>query len=127
MRMTMATLDRFAELPDDTFERIELLARAMEVFREYGPNFPMSYALAFLLVALKPGRGVNEYAKEMGSLQPVASRALLEIGPKSSRHDREGYGWIDSEVDLNDRRYRKLFLTPKGKLLLKKIDRALGG
>ncbi len=115
----------FADLPTDEALKIERLINAMEVFREYDTAFPMSYAVAFLMVALKPGKGSSDYARDLGLAQAVTSRLMLEIG-KKSRHGGEGLGLIDSLPDPNDLRARKNFLTPKGKTLYRKILAALG-
>lgn len=117
--------DRFAELPEDEVNRLEALTRAIEVFREVDSAFPASYMAAFLMVAIKPGLGTSEYARRLGMLQPVASRILLEIGQKA-RTGEPGLGWIDGVSDLQDMRTKRMFVTPKGRAVLRKLNTALG-
>jgi DNA-binding MarR family transcriptional regulator len=97
----------------------------MEIFREQDTAFPMSYAAAFLMVGLRPGETVSFYAAKLGLVQAVTSRLMLEIGQKS-RHGGEGLGWIDSVPDPADLRARRVFLTPKGKDLWRRIQDVLG-
>lgn len=117
--------DKYAELPSDEALQVERLARVIDIFREFDTAFPSSYIAAFLLVALKPGKGGTDYARELGLAQAVTSRLLLEIGPKTRNGD-EGLGLVDSSPDGKDLRIRRLFLTPKGKALLRRIMVAMG-
>jgi DNA-binding MarR family transcriptional regulator len=88
------------------------------------PRMPSSYMEAFLVVALKPGYGPTEYAKELGTIQPIASRILLEIGAQP-RGGTEGLGLVDRRVSDESLRNQEYYLTPKGKELLRKIAAAL--
>lgn len=123
--MANEVADKFAELPDDECIKVERLLRAIDVFREFDTAFPASYMAAFLLVALHPGKGSTDYARKLGSAQAVASRLMLEIGPKR-RTGEPGLGLIGSEPDTKDLRIRRAFLTPKGKALLRKLMVAMG-
>jgi DNA-binding MarR family transcriptional regulator len=118
-------VDRFAELPEEDYLKLVRTINAIEVFREFDTAFPASYMVALLLVATKPGKGSSDYAKDLGVAQAVASRLMLEIGQKS-RRGGEGLGLIDSISDPMDLRQRQVFLTPKGKQVIKKILRVLG-
>lgn len=120
-RSTMPSVsDKFAELPDDESLRMERLLRAIEIFREFDTAFPASYMAAFLYVALRPGKGPSEIGESLGVAQAAASRLVLEIGQKS-RHGGEGLGLVDSVPDPADMRARKLFLTAKGRQLLRRL------
>jgi hypothetical protein len=50
---------------------------------------------AFLTVARHPGLGPTGYAKLLGTIQPIMSRILLEIGRKA-RAREEGLGLVDN-------------------------------
>jgi DNA-binding MarR family transcriptional regulator len=123
--MSHSTNDRFAKPAKDEIAASTRLLRAMEIFREQDTAFPMSYAVAFLMVGLRPGEPVSFYAKKMGLEQAVTSRLMLEIGQKS-RHGGEGLDWVDSVPDRADLRVRMMFLTPKGKDLWRRIQDVLG-
>jgi DNA-binding MarR family transcriptional regulator len=117
-RMTIA--DRFVELNEEDEIAVERLRRAVDVFREIDTALPASYLAAFLLVAARPGGSTTEYAAEMGQAQAVTSRILLEIG-KKSRTGNPGHELVDSDAHPDDLRRRRVFLTPKGRRLLRKV------
>jgi DNA-binding MarR family transcriptional regulator len=114
------------EVPNDAtlgnlrsgFEFLQAFNAAM------GQQAPLSYQLAFLLVAMEPGHGTVHYAKKLGMHQPVISRILLEIGQKS-RAGGPGLGLVAAEIDPTDLRARRYFLTPSGRALLDQITGAL--
>ena len=119
-------MEKFAELGNDEAIKVERLLRALEVFREEVDGaLPASYMMAFLMVALNPGKGTGDYGKAMGVSQPVISRILLEIGPKS-RTGQPGQGLVDSALNPTDYRYKQTYLTPKGRVLLRKLMNAMG-
>ncbi len=96
----------------------------IQIFRRLEGRIPSSYMDAFLLVAITPGLGPTEYARGLGTSQPVASRILLELGT----HARER----DTQLDLVDRRPSALslarqeyFLTAKGNVVLNQIIKTL--
>lgn len=118
-------IDKYAELPEGEALQVERLARVIDIFREFDTAFPASYIAAFLLVAVKPGYGSTDYARDLGLAQAVTSRLMLEIGQKR-RTGEDGLGLIDSASDGKDLRVRRAFLTPKGKALLRRIMLAMG-
>jgi DNA-binding MarR family transcriptional regulator len=112
--------DRFASPDDDGARRLSRLFAVLQVLREVSPTLPASYAQALLAVAMKPGHGSGTYAKDLGVIQPVASRTLLEIG-KKTRGGGPGLGLVDSQQDPVDLRQQRYFLTPKGRKLIDKV------
>lgn len=118
---------KFAGLSKDESLKTAKLLNFLNVFREeIDTAIPATYMAAFLLVALKPGKGASDYGRELGLAQAVTSRILLEIG-KKSRTGKEGYGLVDSDQDPIDLRLRRNYLTPKGEALFKKIMVATSG
>jgi DNA-binding MarR family transcriptional regulator len=85
---------------------------------------PSSYIAAFLQVAMKPGEGPTDYAKYLGTIQPVMSRTLSEIGVKARERD-EPLFWVDREEDRENMRKKRFFLTAKGQALLRRILKIL--
>jgi DNA-binding MarR family transcriptional regulator len=104
---------------DDSIKAQRLL-HAINEFRDIESAFPASYMAAFLLVALKPGGGPTDYAKHLGTVPPVASRMLLEVGEKQ-RNGKPGCGLIERHQDINDFRATHYTLTPKGKKFLRRL------
>lgn len=123
--MTQAAADpRFAPPDDASMRRLVAVADIVGAFRELSPSFPASYMLAFLDVAMRPGGGSTDYMATLETVQPVMSRILVALGPKS-RAGEDGFGLIETALDVRDLRRRRSFLTPKGKGLLKRITRAV--
>lgn len=94
--------------------------RLVEAFRKVDHKIPASYIAAYLAVALEPSKGPTHYAKVLGTIQPIASRMLLEIGPKA-RHKDEPLGLVDKDVSPHSLRDHEYFLTLRGKALMQEI------
>ena len=85
-----------------------------------------SYAV-FWNVAAHEGRTQVEVAKETGLSAKTVSRVIRHLGAA-----RGGLGWIKQVPDEDDRRLRRLYLSPKGRSLhgrmlkdLRKLSKAL--
>ena len=102
--------------------------RALELvraFRRVDSKMPSSYMEAFLAVALKPGYGPTEYAKDLRTIQPIMSRILLELG-EHPRAGLRGLGLVDRRMSSESLRNQEYYLTSKGRALLHRIAAALG-
>ena len=100
--------------------------RIIEVFRKADHKIPASYIAAFLAVALQPSKGPTHYAQVLGTIQPVASRLLLEIGTKA-RHKDESLGLVDREVSAHSLRDQEYFLTGKGLAMMHELISIIQG
>lgn len=118
-------MGRFDPPNDEEIRKIERLERVIDAFRDIDPAMPSSYIRAFLAVAKAPGFGSSVYAREIGAVQAVASRILLELGQKT-RSGGMGYGLLDSDNDPIDFRLKRTFLTPLGRSLWRKVLQAMG-
>lgn len=101
------------------------LAWALEHFRTVYPKGTIRQASAFLAVAITPGFGPTEYAKALGTIQPIASRWLLDLGSAGREH--EGLGLVERKPDPENLRQVKYSLSPKGKVLARKLAEAVRG
>ena len=110
-------------LPLQSLRRLRI---AVEEFRRIYPAMPTAYLDAFLAVALKPGLGPTEYAKMLGSTQPIMSRLLLEIG-EQSREREEPLHLVVSRRHPENRRQICYFLTSKGYALALRIGLMIEG
>lgn len=108
------------KLSDDDAKALAKVNAIINVFREADHKIPASYIAAFLAVALEPGKGPTHYAKSLNTVQPIASRLLLEIGQKS-RHKDEPLGLVDREVSPHSLREQEYFLTHKGKAMMNNL------
>lgn len=121
----MAAATRFHELNEEERKALKALKRCIELFRELDSRMPSSYIDAFLSVALEPGKGPTGYAQMMNTIQPVASRVLLEVGPKA-RQKEEPLGLVDRQTNPENWREQEYFLTPKGRKLMRDILKLMG-
>lgn len=100
------------------------LMLALEPFREIRPTMPLQYVYTFLQVACDEGCGVMEYAKAAGVSPTVMTRHLLDIGDRN-RNREEGFGLVTQERDRNDLRRHHARVTPRGKVLMRRLINAL--
>jgi DNA-binding MarR family transcriptional regulator len=110
--------------PSDT-RALMRLAWALDRFREVYPKATLRQASAFLAVAITPGYGPTEYAKALGTVQPVASRWMLDLGANGREH--EGLGLLERRVDPENLRQIQYTLTPEGDELARRIAEAIRG
>lgn len=105
-------------------QAIKNFLAAIEAFRAIRPTMPLQYVVAFLLVAMDEGLGVSEYAERAGVSMSVMSRHLLDIGERN-RHMEEGFGLVTARQNPMELRKNEVFLTSKGKAVLRQIIRQL--
>lgn len=112
-------------LSDDEKAGAKALLTALEAFREIRHDMPLQYVVSFLLVCEEEGLGPNEYAKRIGVSPSVMSRHLLDIGDRN-RNMEKGFELIYKRQDPMELRRFRCFLTDKGRVLARRIGRALG-
>ena len=117
--------NKFDQLEGSEAIALDRLAAVIDAFRLVDPKMPSSYISAFLAVARKPGFGPTEYAKITGTIQPIMSRILLEIGPRSRDGSGPGMQLVDRQIDEVSLRNHRYYLTPKGKQLQSQVLRYL--
>ena len=89
-------------------------------------TMPTSYMRAFIAVAKHEGESVDYYARVCGCSNGAMSKRLNDLGDLSCRdHTQPGYGLINSNPNLMDRRYTLARLSPKGRNFVGQIVRAL--
>ncbi|MBB4039088.1 hypothetical protein GGR34_000723 [Microvirga flocculans] len=111
---------RFHQLSDDERKALRKVVKLIQRFRDEDGRIPSSYMEAFAAVALEPGKGPTGYAEDMRTIQPIASRVLLEIGPKA-RQRPSALELVDRQQKPDSWRETEYFLTPKGRKLMRDI------
>jgi DNA-binding MarR family transcriptional regulator len=111
-------------LTDAEKHTLSNIMTALAPFRILNPNMPMQYVTAFLLVALKQGESVTEYARTAGVSQSLMTRHLANLGD-INRHHGEGFNLVEKKDDPMDRRVKRARLTEKGQRVLGEMVRAL--
>jgi DNA-binding MarR family transcriptional regulator len=117
---SMPSTGRYAPPSKAALTLTEKLERVIDTFREVDPAMPSSYIRMFLAIAKKPGHGSSVYARDLGMVQPVASRIILELGQKT-RSGGPGYELLDAAIDDEDFRLKRTFLTAQGRDLYRAV------
>jgi DNA-binding MarR family transcriptional regulator len=117
--------DRYRKPADEEVRRLEVASRFVNVFRMQDSRMTSSYMAAFLAVARNPGQGPTEYAKVCGTIQPIMSRILLELG-EHARQRSAGLGLVDRVPDPGNLRQQRYFLTNKGRVVYRELMEVLG-
>src|SRR5258705_11466652 len=111
-------------LSDDEKAALSNLEAALKPFFKLRKTMPLQYVTAFLLVALKEGQTVMEYARLAGISQSLMTRHLSDLG-QLNRHHKAGYDLIEAKTSPMDRRTKHNQLTVKGQRLVGQILGAL--
>jgi len=111
---------------------ITKLSECLSDLLDVSATFPMAYALVFLEIAEDEGLVQSELIDRCKSTRTAVSRAVTALGEWERKgvpglKDRPGMGLVQSEIDPGDRRMRRLWLTPKGKRLIKHLETRLAG
>jgi len=113
-------------LTDDEREVLKNLVKALRPFRDLNDTMPLQYVLTFISVAIDQGRTISEISDRCEIDRAVGSRQISDMSDKK-RHDKKGYGLVESKVDVMDRRVTRASLTPVGYALIGRVIRTLAG
>jgi hypothetical protein len=112
------------KLIDSDHASLTKLHRVIKLFRDVHLEITSSYIDTFMAVARRPGLTVAEYSELVGHIQPVTSRMLLDLGPRT-REGKEGLLLIRQVRSKTDLRMVTYTIAPKGARLLMRILREL--
>lgn len=113
------------ELSDDTKARLSVLMVIADIFsREHSHTMTVQVYRTFLAVAMNQGRSIMDYAEELGVSKSVMSRHILDLSVKR-RNNEQGFGLLYTRPRPEELRRHEVFLTPTGRALARRIDRAL--
>lgn len=104
---------------------VQKLINIVEEFRKLDTEMQMQTAMTFLLVAKNEGCTVKEVGEWLGLSGAASSRNVAALS-EWHRKGRPGHNLVVSKTDLDDRRARKLFLTPKGRAVLNTLSEQVG-
>jgi DNA-binding MarR family transcriptional regulator len=114
-----------------TTERVRIRRRdtvlaALESFREFHPAISLTSVRVFLYVAENPGINVTELALACGLTDAGASRVARALaGPAIDRPLPPSLGLLTCEVSGVDPRERLLRLSPRGQVLVERIEQLI--
>ena len=85
---------------------------------------PLSYAVAFLTVALEDGKPVGRYARELDLNRYVMTRCMQSIGERR-RNGKAGLGLVTIKRTQGYPTRTEVFLTDKGRAVAAQVFRNL--
>jgi DNA-binding MarR family transcriptional regulator len=94
--------------------------RSIEELRKLDQEMQMQTAMVFLLVAHDEGCNVRDIERQSGLSSASASRNVAALS-SFHRKGRPGHNLIALKPSLEDRRSKQLYLTTKGRAVLKSI------
>lgn len=103
--------------PDLTVDR---LRRVIDILRVFDTELPAQVISVLFYVASHEGCTTQGLPKVLGLAQSSISRTTDWLS-HWHRLGKPGMGLIRKEIDLQDRRLRRLYLTKKGRLLIDQI------
>lgn len=91
--------------------------RSLEKLQQIDPAMPLSALQTLVWVALNDGHHQYDLEQYLGSSNATASRSIGWWGDwRSFRDKKRGPGFIESYPDPEDKRYRVVRLTKKGRV-----------
>lgn len=101
------------------------IRHCVQVFKkiqEIDPEMPLGMAFALFVIASKEPEGLSltDLAKEANIGLASASRYVSALG-KQDRRRQKGLELVDAREDPMERRKKVVTLTPKGRVLIKKL------
>jgi len=103
---------------------IDMLIKVIGVLRAIDDVMPTQVAQSFLCVALHPGLTMQELSDQTGLSQSACSRNVAALG-EWHRFGKPGYGLVEAVPDPKEGRRKIMFLTPRGRTLMRDILRTV--
>ncbi|TMJ24770.1 MAG: winged helix DNA-binding protein [Alphaproteobacteria bacterium] len=100
--------------------------QAVQLFRDLDPELPTKTVVCFVLIANAdkdiPMRDLQN------ALDTSSSSTTRNVAHLSAHYKPKvpGLGLVEAFEDLNDRRYKRVRLTPKGKAFRIRLDSVMG-
>jgi DNA-binding MarR family transcriptional regulator len=110
-----------------TFGReINSLIKAVDAIRTQSIDMPAQQILTFLTVAMRPGITMEDLGRDVGISQSSVSRNVAALS-KQHRLGKPGADYLEAIEDPRERRRKVMYLTPKGRSVMRKALEALTG
>lgn len=113
-------------MKDGERQAISRAIDALEAFTLERPNIPAGHIVAFLRLALDEGKSVKHYAEVNERETSTMARALLTLG-SLNRKGEPGMMLIEDRISAHSRREYEVYLTAKGKTMLRRFVGKLVG
>jgi DNA-binding MarR family transcriptional regulator len=97
-----------------------------EEFRKIDPKFPMQWASAFAFVAENGEPRMSDLERALGLSQTTVSGVVLGLS-SGLRPGDEGHELVETFADPEDRRSKRVRLSPKGRRVKASLDTYFNG
>jgi len=102
-------------------KQISKYLTVLRTLRTIDAEFPLSYFMILLEVALQEGCSLVDLKNETGMPMPTLSRIVGALSDKRQKNAMS-YDLLRQELHKSDPRRKALYLTAKGKHLVQKIS-----
>lgn len=99
---------------------IHKLMQAVSVIRSFDPEMPTQTLQALLFIHEHPGVHQHTMIEKLGFSTSQGARLAARLG-EWERRGKPGKKLVFAETDDGDRRWRKLWLTPRGQSMMTKL------
>jgi hypothetical protein len=113
-------------LSDDDRKVLKSLAEVLDIFMLERGNIPVYYITILLRIALEEGHSQKFYRDRIGYPSSTMSRSMIALGTRAG-DARDSLGLIDERASATSLREYEVFLSQKGKALVKRIAKKLRG
>ena len=100
------------------------LPLALGVVRETDPGMHVQILLAMLVIARRPGCSPGDLITELDTTSASVARIIARLSTWETKSTK-GYGLVEVEMDMDDRRRRLLWPTKQGQKFVKRIEEVL--
>lgn len=104
----------------DDRHKLRRIHRTLLLFQGLHFEMPLQQQMALIWVALNPGGTQRELARDLGVSTSSISRVIAQLSDVGLKY-RKGYNLVSLDIDPNDRRIRRLHLTPKGDTFFRRV------
>ena len=105
---------------------INALYKAIDAIRTESIDMPAQQIQTFLVIAMRPGITMEELGRDVGISQSSVSRNVAALS-KHHRLGKAGADYIEAIEDPRERRRKIMYLTPRGRSVMRKAVEALTG
>jgi DNA-binding MarR family transcriptional regulator len=109
----------------DDRAKLKMLQRSLEPFRSTRNSLPLQYAQTLIAVMIEEDMTTNEIAEATRIAPAMVSRQLADCG-RINRYHAEGFGLVETQEDVMDRRFHRTGLTARGRGLARDVLTAMG-
>jgi len=106
---------------------LRTLYQAVQMFRDLDPDVPTATLATFLLVA-EEGEGDIHMRDLQSAMDSTTSSTSRNVAYLSAHHrlGKPGLGLVETYEDLEDRRFKRVRLTAKGRGLKARLTNLVG-